>query len=445
MGCLLQMRLQTLLWCTGSVIVVVLLVQLLIQIYSEDVYPHEFFHHEYSDNESIQGQKGAIKHCGAVKCFFTEDRRYRSHNLTKALMFYGSQFDLIDLPLPRDGLHHDWALLHEESPKNTPALSHLEALEMFNVTATFSRFSHFPLTLQYLKSADVLTDLKYFVPVERKNELLSELAPVLYVHSDCSTPLERDAYATELMKYIPVDSYGKCVQNRHLPEHLADPMESMDSDEFFHFVARYKFTLSFENAVCDDYITEKLWRPLVVGSVPIYMGSPSVRDWLPNNNSAILAMDFRSPKELAQYLHVHNSNITKYKSFLKHKLGAKGEKVTNKRLTSALETRKWGIDNDFEKGNFIEHFECFLCEHEHKKLNGQRTRLSSISEAHYDCPIPVSPLTNTVNRENWWVDQWHMGKCEARVLRHFVEIGNTEYKYHELYDKVNNMFLNKAC
>jgi hypothetical protein len=42
-------------------------------------------------------------------------------------------------------------------------------------------------------------------------------------------------------------------------------------------VARYKFTLSFENAVCNDYITEKLWRPLTVGSVPIYMGSPSVR------------------------------------------------------------------------------------------------------------------------------------------------------------------------
>jgi alpha-1,3-fucosyltransferase 10 len=61
-------------------------------------------------------------------------------------------------------------------------------------------------------------DLKYFVPVERKNELLSELAPVLYIHSDCSTPLERDAYATELMKYIPIDSYGKCIQNRHLPE-----------------------------------------------------------------------------------------------------------------------------------------------------------------------------------------------------------------------------------
>jgi hypothetical protein len=169
------------------------------------------------------------------------------------------------------------------------------------------------------------------------------------------------------------------------------------------------------------------------------------QDWLPNNNSAILAMDFRSPKELAQYLHVHNSNITKYKSFLKHKLGASDEKITNKRLTSALEARKWGIDNDFEKGNFIEHFECFLCEQEHKKLNGERTEMSGVTKVHYNCPIPISPLTNTENRDNWWVDQWHMGRCEARVLRHFVEIGSTDYNYHEFYEEVNNMFLSKAC
>ncbi|GFG40480.1 hypothetical protein Cfor_06492 [Coptotermes formosanus] len=379
---------------------------------------------------------------------FSDDELRKHSRLSQvrvALMFYGSNIDLIDLPLPRNGLIHDWALLHEESPKNTPALSHLEALELFNFTATFSRYSHFPLTLQYLKSADALTDLSYFVPVERKNELLQELAPVLYVHSDCSTPLERDAYATELMKYIRIDSYGKCIQNRNLPEHLADAMESMGSDEFLHFVARYKFTLSFENAVCDDYITEKLWRPLVVGSVPVYMGSPSVRDWLPNNNSAILAVDFSSPKELAQYLHDHNSNATKYRSFLKHKLGEDNEKITNRRLINALNIREWGIDNDFEKGNFIEHFECFVCKQEHSKLNGERTKISDISKAHYDCPIPVSPLTGTENEENWWVGQWHMGKCEAKLLRHYIEIGKTEYNYEEFYDELKNTFLNKVC
>jgi hypothetical protein len=32
------------------------------------------------------GQKGAVRNCGAVKCFFTEDRRFSNHNLTKVNM-----------------------------------------------------------------------------------------------------------------------------------------------------------------------------------------------------------------------------------------------------------------------------------------------------------------------------------------------------------------------
>lgn len=59
----------------------------------------------------------------------------------------------------------------------------------------------------------------------------------------------------------------------------------LNEDTFLQFAAQYKFTLSFENAVCDDYITEKLWRPLIVGSVPIYYGSPTfkVKKLIKNN------------------------------------------------------------------------------------------------------------------------------------------------------------------
>lgn len=49
------------------------------------------------------------------------------------------------------------------------------------------------------------------------------------------------------------------------------------SENLLQFVAQYQFTLAIENAVCDDYITEKLWRPLMVGSIPIYFGSPTIR------------------------------------------------------------------------------------------------------------------------------------------------------------------------
>lgn len=54
-------------------------------------------------------------------------------------------------------------------------------------------------------------------------------------------------------------------------------LDILKDREFWSFVAKYKFTLAFENAVCDDYISEKLWRPLIVGSVPIYYGSPSFK------------------------------------------------------------------------------------------------------------------------------------------------------------------------
>lgn len=51
----------------------------------------------------------------------------------------------------------------------------------------------------------------------------------------------------------------------------------MMSDELMNMTSRYKFAIAFENAICEDYITEKLWRPLIAGTVPIYVGSPSIR------------------------------------------------------------------------------------------------------------------------------------------------------------------------
>lgn len=51
----------------------------------------------------------------------------------------------------------------------------------------------------------------------------------------------------------------------------------MMSPELLNKIGDYKFSIAFENALCEDYITEKLWRPLIVGSVPIYIGSPSVK------------------------------------------------------------------------------------------------------------------------------------------------------------------------
>ena len=55
-----------------------------------------------------------------------------------------------------------------------------------------------------------------------------------------------------------------------------DPIAGMNHHDFYNILAKYKFTFATENAVCDDYITEKFWRSFHVGSVPIVFGSPKI-------------------------------------------------------------------------------------------------------------------------------------------------------------------------
>ncbi|XP_056659468.1 alpha-(1,3)-fucosyltransferase 10 isoform X2 [Monodelphis domestica] len=303
----------------------------------------------------LTGETGRLGHCGADTCFFTINRSYQHHHLTKAFLFYGTDFSIDSLPLPRK-VHHDWALFHEESPKNNYKLFHEPVITLFNHTATFSRHSHLPLTTQYLEGVDALKSLRYMVPLHTKNSLRQRLAPLVYVQSDCDPPSDRDSYVRELMTHIQVDSYGECLRNRDLPPQLKNPA-SMDDDGFYRILAQYKFILAFENAVCDDYITEKFWRPLKLGVVPVYFGSPSITDWLPSNKSAVLVTGFSHPRELASFIKQLDNDDREYEAYLEWKL--KGE-VSNHRLLTALKERKWGVQ-DITQDNYIDAFECMVC------------------------------------------------------------------------------------
>lgn len=195
------------------------------------------------------------------------------------------------------------------------------------------------------------------MPLAKKNQLRAAgVAPVVYVQSDCDPPSDRDVYVAELMRHIPVDSYGQCLHNRDLPAHLRDST-AMDEEGFYNVLARYKFILAFENAVCDDYITEKLWRPLKLGVVPVYYGAPNIRQWLPSNRSAVVVNADAPPERLAEYLKRLDKNNEEYSTYLdwKHK-----QEVTNKVLISEMKHRPWGVQ-DLTQSNYIDSFECMVC------------------------------------------------------------------------------------
>ena len=71
---------------------------------------------------------------------------------------------------------------------------------------------------------------------------------------------------------MQVDSYGTCLQNKPWPEGLAP----LHGSRKLSLLARYKFTLAFENSRAAGYVTEKLFQPLIAGSLPIYWGAPDV-------------------------------------------------------------------------------------------------------------------------------------------------------------------------
>lgn len=92
-------------------------------------------------------------------------------------------------------------------------------LRHFNFTSTFSRYSDYPLTTQYLRDIRDLTSPRFLVPVGEKTRLRqkAQLAPIAFVQSICDTMSGRDEYVEQLMQHIEIDSYGKCLHNKDMP------------------------------------------------------------------------------------------------------------------------------------------------------------------------------------------------------------------------------------
>lgn len=72
------------------------------------------------------------------------------------------------------------------------------------------------------------------------------------------------------------------------------------------YLDEHLFYLAFENSVCKDYITEKVYSRL--GEfLPIVLKRSILKDVLPDK-AFIAADDFNSPKQLAGYLNYLKKN-----------------------------------------------------------------------------------------------------------------------------------------
>ena len=85
--------------------------------------------------------------------------------------------------------------------------------------------------------------------------------------SNCDTHSRREDYVSALHKIIPVDVFGGCgdLQCGKVEDH-----NTAECDEMLE--NNYKFYISFENSLCSDYVTEKLFRTMSLDIVPVVKG-----------------------------------------------------------------------------------------------------------------------------------------------------------------------------
>jgi hypothetical protein len=103
---------------------------------------------------------------------------------------------------------------------------------------------------------DKLTDIEQFL--DKKKEFCAMVVSQ-------SNSQKRIDFFNKLSKYKKVHSGGKLLNNIGGP--VKDKLE---------FISDFKFTFAFENTSHPGYVTEKIYEPMFVNSIPIYWGSPVI-------------------------------------------------------------------------------------------------------------------------------------------------------------------------
>ncbi|XP_063232137.1 alpha-(1,3)-fucosyltransferase C-like [Bacillus rossius redtenbacheri] len=175
----------------------------------------------------------------------------------------------------------------------------------------------FNWTMTYRRDSDVHRPYGIFLP---RNGSLGRadnttLAPakkglVAWFVSKCKTASRREDYVQELRKHVRVDVYGKCGNLK---------CRGRMSEECYRMLdRRYKFYLSFENSLCRDYATEKLFAVMRHDVVPVVYGGADYREVAPPG-SYVDTNDFANPERLAEHLKYLDANPREYAKYLSWK------------------------------------------------------------------------------------------------------------------------------
>ncbi|KAH9508232.1 hypothetical protein Btru_050549 [Bulinus truncatus] len=250
----------------------------------------------------------ALRACPDFPCVLTSDRKY---TVNSSAMLVNAQYVINQSPPKR---RPDQVLIHYQIEAPFKYWYRRSTGNLFNNKTGWN--SVFNWTMSYRMDADITTYhgiVRRRRAIKEKNyqEIVSNKTGVIaWMVSMCNVNSRREDYVKELQKYVSVDIYGGCG-----PFHC--PRIS-DKQCLHNINTKYKFYLGFENNLCKDYITEKLFRFLNTDMIVIARGYNTYSRLLPSEIFLNTA-NFKSPKELADRILFLHSHDQEYIQMLKEK------------------------------------------------------------------------------------------------------------------------------
>ncbi|RHZ81175.1 hypothetical protein Glove_123g196 [Diversispora epigaea] len=245
-------------------------------------------------------------------------------------------YDIMQLP-PRNFKQVWWLYFGSESLDYYPFVGLESFRELFDLSIGSPaklfdiNFPTYPIQVSAIPSF-----YETHVPSEKKR---SDVL-ISWMVTNCWPRNNRNEFVRNLMNLTTVHSFGKCLHTQDVPKDILDKYGLDLNGNLGHFGANmteikrdvlspYKFVLALENSNCEGYITEKVYDPMLIDAIPIYMGASDIDNFVPPH-SIIKVSDYKTVEELVTYVkkvaddpalfasYFAWKNDTSYKNFCKN-------------------------------------------------------------------------------------------------------------------------------
>ena len=207
-----------------------------------------------------------------------------------------------------------WIFFGKESPVHYSAVSFHKWSNLFNWTMTYRRDSD--IYFGYANCEHLKEPLKQLpeIIINDTDTKFSDPVKAAWMASNCRTPSQREEYVNKLVELnnIRIDIYGGC------GKHKCGRSSGTPNRACLNLLSNsYPYYLSFENSLCVDYVTEKVFKMFdnSLFTIPIVRGDGLSYSHLLPFGSYINVNDYSSRKDLVKNMESILNNHSRFRNF----------------------------------------------------------------------------------------------------------------------------------